>query len=388
MKIVQINSFSNGSTGKIMMNIHNELLNNNYDSYAIWGRGRCANNKNEIYLNDKFGVYFHALYSRLTGKTGFASVSSTKRLIKKLEEIKPDIIHLHNIHGYYVNIELLFNYIKDNNIKVVWTFHDCWPFTGQCPFFTYSKCAKWERECNNCPMINEYPKTIKDNSKWNYYKKKDLFSNLNMIIVTPSNWLANLVKQSFLKEYPVYVVNNGIDLNVFKPTESDFKNKYNILNKKIILGVAHVWNYRKGLKDFIKLSKIINDDWVIVLVGLTKKQIENLPNNIIGITRTENQSELAGIYSVADVYFNPTLEDNYPTTNLEAIACQTPVITYNTGGSSEIVRESKFGCVIKSFDEIIPLLDKKYEYDFDSKKLDYNYMCKKYVEIYDLLFSK
>lgn len=383
MKIVQINSFSNGSTGKIMMNIHEKLLDSNYDSYAIWGRGRKSSTENEVYLNDKLGVYFHALYSRFTGKTGFASVSSTKKLIKKLDEIKPDIIHLHNIHGYYINIELLFNYIRRNNIKTIWTLHDCWPFTGQCPFFTLCNCNKWKSKCNNCPMIHEYPKTFKDNSKWNYYKKKELFTGLNMIIVTPSIWLSNLVKQSFLNEYPVYVINNGINLDIFKPTSSNFKDKYNIQNKKIILGVAHVWNYRKGLKDFIELSKLINSDWVIVLIGLSKEQIKNLPDNIIGITRTENQSELAGIYSISDIYFNPTLEDNYPTTNLEAIACQTPVITYNTGGSPEIVDASHYGSVIKSLEDIIPLLNKKYEYDFDKKKLDYSYMCDKYIEIYN-----
>ena len=223
MKIVQINTFSNGSTGNIMMNIHKELLKKGVDSYVVWGRGRKSQNQNEIYMNDKLGVYFHALYARLTGKVGFASKSATKKLIQKLDEIKPDIIHIHNLHGYYINIELLFNYIRKNNIKVIWTLHDCWAFTGQCPYFTMQNCDKWKTQCYCCPMINEYPKTFKDNSFWNYNKKKKLFFDLNITIITPSEWLSQLVKKSFLKNYQVYVINNGIDLNIFKPTKSNFK---------------------------------------------------------------------------------------------------------------------------------------------------------------------
>ena len=341
MKIVQINSFSNGSTGKIMMNIHKELLKEGYESYVVWGRGRQAENDNEIYMNDKLGVYFHALYSRLTGKTGFASKRATKKLLKKLDIIKPDIVHLHNVHGYYINIELLFNYLKENNIKVIWTLHDCWSFTGQCPHFTYVNCNKWKTQCKNCPQLNQYPKSFVDNSKWNYQKKKELFTNLNLTIVTPSKWLANLVKESYLKDYPVEVINNGIDTNIFKPTKSNFREKYNIKDKKIILGVANVWTWKKGLNDFIKLSKILNENYIIVLVGLNKKQIEELPKNIIGISKTENQTELAGIYSTADVFLNPTYEDNYPSVNLEAIACNTPVISYDTGGSIEFINYIK-----------------------------------------------
>lgn len=336
MRIVQINSFSNGSTGKIMMSIHKSLINKGYDSYIIWGRGRKSNNYREIYLNDKIGVCFHVLYSRLTGKMGFASKYSTKKLIKILNKLKPDIVHLHNIHGYYINIEMLFNYLKNNNIKVVWTLHDCWAFTGHCPYFSFKDCQKWKNGCFNCPLLQEYPKTIKDNSKWNYIKKKELFTGFSdLMIVTPSKWLSTLIEYSFLKEYPLRVINNGIDTKIFKPISTDFRKKHNLENKRIILGVASVWDSRKGLNDFIKLSKVIDDNYVIVLVGLNRKQIKCLPNNIIGITRTENQLELAGIYSTSDILFNPTYEDNYPTVNIESLACGTPVLTYDTGGSPE-----------------------------------------------------
>lgn len=364
MKVVQINSFSNGSTGKIMMSIHEELLKQGYDSYVVWGRGRKSNNYRELYLNDKIGVYFHAFYSRITGKTGFASKISTKKLLKKLDEINPDIIHLHNLHGYYINIELLFNYLKEKNIKVVWTLHDCWAFTGQCPHFTLCKCDKWKNGCNKCPMIDQYPKTFIDKSEWNYKMKKKLFTCIeDLTIVTPSLWLSKLVKQSFLKEYPVKVINNGVDTSIFKPTSSNFREKYHLEDKKIVLGVASVWDRRKGLNDFIELSKVLDDEYKIVLIGLTKKQIKMLPNNILGITRTENQQELAGIYSTSDIFFNPTYEDNYPTVNLESIACGTPVLTYDVGGSGEflsLLKEYKANYIIenKNFKNVLYIKEK------------------------------
>ena len=382
MKIVQINSVSNGSTGKIMNDIHNELLKNEIESIIIWGRGRKSNNDKEIYLNDKIGTYFHVLMNRLTGKNGLYSKKSTKKLIKRLDTIKPDIIHLHNIHGYYINIELLFNYIKKKQIKTIWTLHDCWAFTGQCPYFTLESCSKWRHECFKCPMLRQYPKSLVDNSKWNYNFKKKLFSGLNMTIVTPSYWLANLVKDSFLKDYPVYVINNGIDLNTFKETAGDFRKKYGIEDKKIILGVAGVWDRRKGLDDFLELSKVIDSDYIIVLIGVSKKQLKILPDNIIGITRTENQKELAVIYSSASVLFNPTYEDNYPTVNLEAISCGCPVITYNTGGSPESA--TKYGTVtnkhefINDYNKMVNRKYHKKDYDFSKER-----MCSEYLDLYE-----
>ena len=400
MKIVQINSFSNGSTGTIMINIHKQLLKEGYESYIIWGRGRKSINKGEIYLNDKFGVYYHALYSRLTGKTGFASKKSTKRLINILKKIKPDIIHLHNIHGYYINIELLFNYIKENNIKVVWTLHDCWAFTGQCPHFTLANCNKWEKQCCNCAMIKEYPKTIRDNSKWNYQMKKKLFSGVDMTIVTPSKWLANLVKKSFLGSYSIKVINNGVDMNIFKPTKSNFRKKYNLLNKKIILGVASIWDTRKGIRDYIELSKILDDNYRIVLIGVTRHQLLKLPSNIVGILRTENQTELAGIYTTADILFNPTYEDNYPTVNIEALACGTPVLSYDTGGSTEFVSlidntDIQYVVEKRLIRQDIYLLKKYIDNAINTKikitnkaLLDKNTMINEYIKLYNQIIMR
>lgn len=352
MRVVQINSFSNGSTGKIMMSIHKELIKHGHDSYVVWGRGRKSDNDHEIYLNDKLGIYFHALYSRITGKTGFASRRSTKKLIKLLEEIKPDIVHIHNIHGYYINIELLFGYLKTHNIRVIWTLHDCWAFTGQCAFFSYINCNKWKKHCEKCPMLNEYPKSFIDNSKWNYDRKKELFTGVqHLSIVTPSKWLANLVKQSYLKEYDINAIYNGIDTNVFKHTDGNYIKRLNIENKKIILGVANVWSNRKGLDDFLRLSKVIDDNYVIVLVGLNDQQIKSLPSNVIGIKRTDSQSELAELYSASDVYFNPSKEETFGLTTVEALSCGTPALIYNCCAMPEIVGE--IGKIIDSDDENI-----------------------------------
>ena len=342
MKIVQINTFSNKSTGTIMMNIHKKLLEEGHESYVVWGRGRKSDNKYEIYMNDKLGVYFHGLYTRLTDKTGFASKKSTRVLLNKLDEIKPDIIHLHNIHGYYINIEMLFNYIKKNNVRVVWTLHDCWAFTGHCSHFELIGCTKWkDGGCYNCPLIDKYPRSITDNSKYNYSKKKQLFTGVkDLTIVTPSTWLSNLVNKSFLKDYATIVINNGIDTEIFKPRKSNFRKKHNLENKKILLGVASDWTKEKGYYDFIELSKVLDDNYKIVMVGLNDKQLKEIPSSIIGIKRTENAIQLAEIYTSADIYLNLSYAENYPTTNLEAQSCGTPVITYNTGGSPESVREN------------------------------------------------
>ena len=348
MKIVQINTFPYKATGTIMMNIHTKLLEQGVDSYVVWGRGRAAQNKHEIAILDNVGVKWHGIYTRITDRTGFASRRATKKLIDELEKINPDIIHLHNIHGYYVNIEMLFKYIRNNRIKLVWTLHDCWAFTGHCAYFDMVGCEKWKTGCYNCEQKRTYPiSMIKDNSKWNWKMKQELFTGLDMTIVTPSKWLKALVGQSFLKEYPVNVIYNGIDLDVFHPTKIHFDKLPELNNKYLILGVASEWSERKGLQDFLKLANILDKNkYQIILVGLSKQQIKKLPNYVIGIERTGNVRELAGIYTQADVFFNPTYEDNFPTTNLESIACGTPVITYNTGGSPEAISKNT-GVVIE-----------------------------------------
>ena len=340
MKILQINSVCGvGSTGRIAIDLYKVLEEQGHECKIAYGRGTAPEGIDSIKIGSNLDNYTHVFKTRVFDKHGFGSVNATKKFIEEVKEYDPDIIHLHNIHGYYINIEILFNYLKEANKPVVWTLHDCWAFTGHCAYFDYAGCDKWKSGCKKCPQKQGYPASnILDNSKFNYENKKELFTSVkNMTIVTPSKWLANLVKESFLGKYPVEVINNGIDLSVFKPTESNFKERYNLHNKFVVLGVASVWEERKGLKYFIELSKELSDDYKVVIVGVNEKQKKQLPENIIAITRTNNVKELVEIYTSADVFVNPTLEDNFPTTNLEAIACGTPVITFNTGGSAESI---------------------------------------------------
>lgn len=336
-RILFINSVCNGSTGTICKNLYKAAEEAGHECCIAFGRGNAPEGFKTIRIGNKFDIYLHVLKARLFDASGFGCKHATREFIKKIDEFKPDIIHLHNVHGYYINIEILFSYLKKHpEIKKVWTLHDCWAFTGHCAYYTYAKCFQWKMKCKNCSNKNEYPKSFLSRCSNNFEKKRKIFTNLeNLVLVTPSQWLKNEVNHSFLKHYEVIVINNGVDTKIFKPTPSSIKQKYNIEEKKVILGVASVWDKRKGLDTFINLSKHLSSDYKIVLIGLNNDQIKNLPKEILGISRTENVNELVKWYSAAEVYFNPTLEDNYPTTNLEAIACGTPVVTFNTGGSPE-----------------------------------------------------
>lgn len=367
MKILQINTVcGTGSTGRIVTDIHTALKNNDISSTVMYGRGNANLCNDAIKISNKIDFYYHALKTRAFDAHGFSSSILTRRALRLVDELQPDIIHLHNIHGYYLNVELLFSYLKKKTkIKVIWTLHDCWPFTGHCAYFDFVECDKWKKQCLHCPQKKSYPASnIFDNSFVNYQRKKIAFSDVkDLTIVTPSSWLASLVKKSYLKNYPVKVINNGIDLTIFKYRSSNFRSLYNIVDKFIIMGAASTWSPRKGFSDFIKLANRLPSVYQIVMVGLSMDMIKKLPDNIIGIHRTDNPTALAEIYSAADVFFNPTYEDNYPTVNLEAIACGTPVITYNTGGSPESVSEN-YGFVIEKGDilsaiKIIEELKKK-----------------------------
>lgn len=342
MKIIQINSvFGYGSTGKITKELAEKLIALGHECKVVYGRGK---NSTDTDFALKFGsdtsILVHGFLSRITDRQGWYSSRATRKLIRYLDDYKPNIIHLHNIHGYYLNIKILFEYLKNKNIPIIWTLHDCWPYTGHCAYYDYVSCSRWTEGCFSCPSKGQYPKSIVcDSSKRNYKEKKKLFCGIeNLTIVTPSQWLGTEVKKSFLSEYPVRVVNNEINRQIFAPTVGNFREKNQIEKITLLLGVASVWEPRKGLQDFIKLSEILDPgNFKIVLVGLSKKLIKSLPVNVYGIERTNSAEELAALYSTADYYLNLTYEDNYPTTNLEAIACGTKVITYNTGGSSESV---------------------------------------------------
>ena len=341
MKIVQINATCGiGSTGKICTAISEELTRENIENYILYNWGeeyslgiKCATKKE---------IKFQALKSRIFGNYGFNSKKITKNIINHLEEIKPDIVHLHNIHGHDCNLQILVDYLKKKKIKIVWTFHDCWAFTGYCTHFLMSECDKWKKQCHSCEQYKTYS-WVKDKSTSLYDKKKKILSGMDLTIVTPSNWLKMMVKQSYLKDYKVEVINNGININIFNYSESEVKED----KKKVVLGIAMGWNERKGLDVFIELANRLDcRKYQIVLVGTDKKVDAVLPECVYSIHKTQNQSELAKLYERADVFVNPTREDTFPTVNIEALACGTPVITFDVGGSPEII-DCSCGSVIE-----------------------------------------
>lgn len=370
MKVLQINTVcGTGSIGRIEVDLYKMLKDQGHDCLIAYGRGTPPKDVQTIRIGNDWDIRRNGLKTRLTDREGFGSKRATEQFIEEVKNYDPDVIHLHNLHGYYINIEVLFNYLKEADKKVIWTLHDCWAFTGHCTHFDYIGCDKWKTGCEKCPQTREYPKSLLlDHSKLNYQTKKELFTKVkNLTIVTPSHWLASLVKESFLAEHPVEVIHNGIDLEVFKPTPSNFRERYHCEDKTIVLGVANVWSKRKGLNAFVQLSKELPKNFQIVLVGLSKKQIKKLPENIIKIERTNSTKELAEIYTAVDVFTNPTLEDNFPTTNLESLACGTPVITYDTGGSPECIDKSS-GYVI-SKDNINEIIKKLISSNFIKYKM-------------------
>ena len=344
MRVLQVNMAHNGSTGKIMLNISKVLREKGEYTRTFAAKVYSKNKRipypdleNHGYFGNRSEAFLHTALGQLTGLNGCFSHLGTYRLIKECKKFNPDVIHLHNLHSFCINLPMLFRYVKKNGIPVVWTLHDCWAFTGHCPHFVMVNCDRWKGECHNCPQLSVYPKSRVDNTNLAHRLKKKWFSGVeNMTLVTPSKWLCDLAKESFMKDYPIKVINNGIDLSTFKPAESDFREKYGLADKKVILGVASDWGKRKGLDVFTELSDRLDDSYRIVLVGIDGKA-QNLPEKIITVKRTENQKELAEIYTAADLFVNPTREENYPTVNMESLACGTPVLTFKTGGSPEII---------------------------------------------------
>jgi len=351
MKVLQINTNVNsGSTGRIAEDIGNVLLVNGHESYIAFGRGNRPSKSKLIRIGNNYDVYNHLIKTRLFDKHGFGSLHATKKLINEIERIKPDVIGLHNLHGYYINIQELFNYLNLKQYPVLWTLFDCWAFTGHCTYFDDIQCYKWEKQCFQCPKHRNYPAAWVDNSIQNYQIKKKLFSgNKSLQLVVHSEWLAGLVKKSFLGHIPIHVTPSAIDTDDFKPAPGIISQIYNLEGKKIILGCASIWTERKGLNDLIQLSKLFSEEFKIVVIGVSAGQKSKLPANVLGIERTENIQQLAEWYSVAQVFVNPTYQDNFPTTNIEALACGTPVITYDTGGSPEAI-DAETGFVLKKGD--------------------------------------
>ena len=350
MKILEVNSvYKYGSTGRIVYDLRDALTKKGHDVIIATGRSFERKELDVKVIGGNIQRYFDVISARIFDNAGLGLKAPTKKLIKLIKDFNPDVVHLHNIHGYYVNIRVLFEFFKASKVKIVWTFHDCWPITGHCCYFDLAKCTKWTTRCNCCPQKKRYPKSILlDKSESNYIIKKDLFSGLDdrLTIVTPSEWLKKIVKRSFLSKYNVKVIHNGIDINSFSRIPNDLRVINSLTNKKILLAVASKWGKRKGFDEYIRLSTMLpSEKYRIVMIGTSKEQQKKLPPTIIGIERTNSLSELSKWYSAADLLLNLSLEDNFPTINLEALACGTPILCYDTGGSKEAI-DNKSGIAV------------------------------------------
>ncbi len=376
--ILQINVVANwGSTGRIAEEIGIKTIDYGWDSYIAYGRNSRLSKSHLIKIGNKWDISIHGIKSRLFDMHGLGSKNATKKLIEQIINLKPDVIHLHNIHGYYLNFEILFRFLSASKIPVVWTLHDCWAFTGHCVYFDYIGCSKWITQCYDCPQKKTYPETIfLDRAYLNYNQKKELFKSVNnLTIVTVSNWLNQVVKKSFLSNYPIKTIFNGVSIDMFTPYKdtNNIKRKYNINNKYILLGIATTWSNRKGLHDYIKLSHMLINDFKIVLVGLTKKQIKNLPDSITGIEKTENIQELAELYSAADIVLNLSVEETFGLTTVEGFACGTPGIVYDCTASPELISKET-GIVVEKNN--ITELKKAIEEIISNGKAFYSSACR------------
>lgn len=338
MKYLFINTVAGfGSTGKIVLSACEALQAQGHTCVIAYGRQAVDRGIPTAAIGSPWDYRLHALRHRILGTGGFGSKAATRRFLNWVREYDPDVIWLHNLHGYYIHLGLLFDYLRTCGKQVRWTLHDCWAFTGNCPYFTMAGCEKWRHGCGGCPQKNRYPKALLDATAANYRRKEALFTGIpNMVLEVPSQWLAALVKQSFLKDYPIRVVPNTVDPSIFRPTAGNFREKHHLEGKFLVLGVANVWEPRKGLADLVQLSRLLPEDCKVVLVGLTDAQRAALPRNILGLNRTGSARELAEIYTTADVYVCPSLEETFGMTVLEAACCGTTPIVYEGTACQEV----------------------------------------------------
>lgn len=358
-KLLQINPVLriSTSTGRIMQEIGELAIRNGWESYIAYSRGRdgikpCTSKL--VPVGNKWSVAWHGVKTRLLDAHGLASSGATRQFIRRMEQIKPDVIHIHNIHGYFLNFRILFDYLSKCDIPVVWTVHDCWLYTGHCYYYSYVRCNRWQEGCHDCPQRRLFPTSLwHDRSEQNYEDKRKAFTSMpkdRLVMVPVSEWIKSEMQQSFFRGYDFRVIHNGINTEAFQVYDStEVREKYGLGNKHVLLGVASIWSKEKGLDDFIRMAERLREDELIVLVGVKPEERKRLPGKVVGIARTENIRQLAELYAAADAFINPTWQDNYPTVNMEAIACGTPVVTYRTGGSVEAVTEET-GFVVEQGD--------------------------------------
>ena len=369
-KLIQINPVmrTNTSTGRIMKEIGELAMANGWESYVAYSGGRDGlmhTTSVPVPVGDRLSVAWHAVQTRLFDRHGLASTKATKEFIKRIDEISPDIVHIHNIHGYLLNYEILFDYLSHSDIQVVWTVHDCWLYTGHCYYYSKAGCTRWQTRCHHCPQKHKFPASwLVDRSARNWEDKKKAFTSMpkdRLTIVPVSDWIRREMSESFLKDFDYQTIHNGIDIDAFCPKpqgDGEVRARYGIGDRHIILGVASIWSDEKGLGDFVRMAGKLNDDEIIVLVGIDRKMLDDrlaeegaqtLGNRFVTVKRTADTGQLAELYSAATAFVNPTWQDNYPTVNLEAISCGTPVATYRTGGSVEAISEDT-GIIVEQGD--------------------------------------
>lgn len=393
MKVLQINSFFTvGGPPRIMNGIYDTLKEQGIECRIAAAREKMYAPEDSIRIGTGFSVKLNAILARIFDNEGFSAKRATKKLIKQIEEYDPDIIHLHNLHGYYINIEMLFDYLKKCNKKIVWTLHDCWAMTGHCPHSSMVKCDKWLNGCYQCPLKKDYPSSyVLDRSGKNWKRKKEIFNGVpNLTLVCVSKWLESVVKKSFLSNYGTKVIYNGIDLSSFKSVDSDFRSKYGIEDKKVLLGVAMRWLPRKGLDDYRKLAEQLDENTVIVMVGLTAEECKNMPSNIIGVPPTNNDTELAEIYSAADICLNLSYEETFGLTSVEALSCGTPIVTYDQTAVPEVsnmfnmpvVHAGDIGALLDAIKSIPRKNESMQTAKIDLSCFEQKYLYQEYLKLY------
>lgn len=365
MKYLFINSVAGyGSTGRIIADTCRELTAQGHECLIAYGRmENLCPDVPSIRIGSQAGVLLHVLRTRLLDDHGYGSWAATKAFLRKVKEYDPDVIWLHNIHGYYIHIGLLFDYLHSCGKEIRWTLHDCWAFTGHCFHFSSIGCDKWKTGCSHCPLTRTYPQSfLRDNSRRNFICKRQLFTGIpKLTLYTPSHWLEQRVKQSFLKNYPVKVVYNTVDKNAFRPTPSDFRERYGIGSRKMILGVSSRWYEQKGLPDFCRMAELLDDSYCIVMIGLTPAQMTQMPKNILCLPRTSNVEELAEAYTAADLYVTPSTEETFGMTVLEAACCGTRSIVYQDTACEEIVQSLGGKAVPRGVENIIKAIYQELE---------------------------
>ena len=394
MKILFINStYGVGSTGKIVQYLANSCTKEGFDTYVCYAEGPSSNG-NYFKFSSKFDTKVNSFISHIFGNYGFEAYSSTKRLVKRIKEIQPDVVHIHNIHSHDVKIDLLINCLKDIKCKVLFTMHDCWAYTGYCPYYTYISCNKWQTECNHCPLRKQFS-FLFDRSKSNQERKRDNLNSIKPIIVSPSAWLKGETNKSFLQGSQTYVINNGVNQSIFQKNKSKLRDELGLNDYIVVLGVAYQFDSRKGIEDFLRLANDLPETHKLILIGSISKQYK-IPNNVTHIEKTNDQSELADYYNMADIFINPTKEDNFPTTHIEAISCGCPVVSYDVGGACEVI--DKYNGVHINANDYGSLL--KTIVHWDSKSFDRNQIaqrakiysdevfCKKYIDLYKEVFKQ